>query len=123
MKVLSYMPVDKSYTHFQSAIYIAKEIHICIKNHSCYSDGYLIVCIVFVDSHVCNYLLCAHMYVCIHKYQLNGGTLIHARRQMLYTLSVSHLHSKTDTYMFKESLLLFRWQLKSVYSICRQPCM
>ena len=61
--------------------------------------------------------------MCIHTYVHKKDSYIHGRRQKLHTLSVSHLHSKRDTNMYKESFLLCRWLTKSVYSVCRQPYM
>ena len=96
------MPVDKSYTHFQSAIYIAKEIHICIKNPSCYVDGWLKVCIAFVYSHVCNYLLCAHMYAYMYIYTSKIEVLSYMPVDKHYT------HFQSAIYIVKQIHICIR---------------
>ena len=76
MEVLSYMPVDKHYTHFQPAIYIANEIHIYINNHSCYIDSFMQIYVWFSTGIYVHISFLAGIYIRIRMYLLKVGTLI-----------------------------------------------
>ena len=81
MEVLSYMPVDKHYTHFQPAIYIANEIHIYINNYSCYIDSFMQIYMWFSTGIYVHISFLAGIYIRVRMDHLKEGTLIDCCRK------------------------------------------